>query len=124
MNVHRTVRYRMHPGSSRKHQLLHGTAGACRFVWNHMVGKLKDEYGVRDQTGLAILLYWQGVYDVAEAQLQVATGVFQRIPSKVSLQPIETAYREFFKDIKAGGKLGRKPPEVSRQVHDHTLLPD
>ena len=44
MKVHRTVRYRMHPGSSRKHQQLHGTAGACRLVWNHMVGKLKDEY--------------------------------------------------------------------------------
>ena len=32
MKVHRTVRYRLHPGSNRKHQQLHGTAGACRFV--------------------------------------------------------------------------------------------
>ena len=29
---------------------------------------------------------------------------------KSSLQPIETTYKEFFKDVKAGGKLNRKPP--------------
>ncbi len=40
MKVHRTVRYRLHPGSARKNRQLHGTAGACRFVWNHMVGFL------------------------------------------------------------------------------------
>ena len=35
MKTHRTIRFRLYPGTREKHQLLHGTAGACRFVWNH-----------------------------------------------------------------------------------------
>ena len=110
MKVHRTVRYRLHPGSSRKHQQLHGTAGACRFVWNHMVGKLKDEYefGIKpDWRYYAMEKVFTGLRNDHYKWLQE----YSAYTVKSSLQPIETAYREFFKDIKAGGKLGRKPPQ-------------
>ena len=44
MKANRTIRYRLYPATYEKHQKLHGTAGACRYVWNHFVGKLRDEY--------------------------------------------------------------------------------
>ena len=110
MKVHRTVRYRMHPGSSRKHQQLHGTAGACRFVWNHMVGKLKDEYefGIKpDWRYYSIGKVFTGLRKYNYKWLQG----YSAYVVKSSLQPIETTYREFFKDMKTGSKLGRNPPK-------------
>ena len=112
MKVHRTIRYRLHPGSSRKHQQLHGTAGACRFVWNHMVGKLKDEYefGIKPDFRHYSLCH---VFTIMRRD-DGTTKWLQDYPSKVvriSLKPIETAYREYFKDRKAGGKLNRQLPK-------------
>ena len=111
MQVHRSSRYRLHPGSSRKHQLLHGTAGACRFVWNHMVGKLKDEYefGIKPDFRHYSLCH---VFTIMRRD-DGTTKWLQDYPSKVvriSLKPIETAYKEFFKDREAGGKLNRQLP--------------
>ncbi len=111
MKVHRTVRYRLHPGSSRKHQQLHGTAGACRFVWNHMVGKLKDDYefGIKPDFRHYSLCH---VFTIMRRD-DGTTKWLQDYPSKVvriSLKPIETTYKAFFADVKAGGKLNRRPP--------------
>ena len=39
---------------------------------------------------------------------------------KSSLQPIETAYKAFFDDLEAGGKLNRKPPRFHGK---HTTIP-
>ena len=44
MKAHRTIRYRLHVGTRAKYHQLSGTAGACRYAWNHFVGKLKDDY--------------------------------------------------------------------------------
>ncbi len=44
MQVHRTIRYRVHPRTRSKVRKLFGQASACRFVWNHFVGKLRDDY--------------------------------------------------------------------------------
>ena len=117
MKVHRTVRYRLHPGSARKNQQLHGTAGACRFVWNHMVGKLRDEY---EAWGICNFSY-MSTKNVPTPGLGRTFTILRRHSYKwlqgysayivkSSLQPIETTYREFFKDVKTGGKLNRKPP--------------
>ncbi|MCY4610381.1 MAG: transposase [Gammaproteobacteria bacterium] len=109
MKVHRTVRYRLHPGSKRKHQQLHGTAGACRFVWNHMVGKLEDEYafGIRPEWRY----YSMGkVFTILRRHSYKWLQGYSANIVKNSLQPIETAYKAFFADLKTGGKLNRKPP--------------
>ena len=44
MKTHRTIRYRLHPCTQTKARKLHALAGVCRFVWNHFVGVLRDEY--------------------------------------------------------------------------------
>ena len=112
MKVPRTVRYRLHPGSARKNQQLHGTAGACRFVWNHMVGKLRDEYefGIKPDFRHYSLCR---VFTVMRRE-DGTTKWLQGYSSKavrISLKPIETAYKAFFKDRETGGKLNRKLPQ-------------
>ena len=118
MKVHRTVRYRLYPGSSQKHQQLHGTAGACRFVWNHMVGKLRDEYEAWGTCNF----YYMSTKTVPTQGLGRTFTILRRYSYpwlqgysayivKSSLQPIETTYKAFFDDLKTGGKLNRKPPQ-------------
>ncbi|MDE0612360.1 MAG: transposase [Gammaproteobacteria bacterium] len=111
MKVHRIVRYRLHPGSASKNQQLHGTAGACRFVWNHMVGKLRDEYeyGIKPDFRHYSLCH---VFTVMRRD-DGTTKWLQDYSSKVvriSLKPIETTYKKFFKDLETGRKLNRSLP--------------
>ncbi|MDE0152780.1 MAG: transposase [Gammaproteobacteria bacterium] len=118
MKVHRAVRYRLHPGSARKNQQLHGTAGACRFVWNHMVGKLRDEY---EAWGTCNLSYMSTknvptpglgrTFTVLRKHSYKWLQGYSAYIVKSSLQPIERAYQAFFKDLETGGKLNRKPPQ-------------
>ena len=118
MKVHRTVRYRLHPGSRRKHQQLHGTAGACRFVWNHMVEKLKDEYEAWGTCNF----YYMSTKTIPTPGLGRTFTILRRHSYpwlqdysayivKTSLQPIETTYKAFFDDRKNGSKLNCRPPK-------------
>lgn len=54
MAVHRAVRLRLHPKSIGKHRQMMRTAGACRAVWNYMLGHInntRDMDFVRDSSG-------------------------------------------------------------------------
>ncbi len=127
MKTHRIVRYRLYPGSSRKHRQLHGTAGACRFVWNHMVGKLRDEHEAWGSCNF----YFMSTKTVPTPGLGKTFTILRQHSYKWlqgysayivknSLQPIEMAYKAFFADVKAGGKLNRKPPRFHGK---HTTRP-
>ena len=55
------------------------------------------------------------------------TKWLQDYPSKVvriSLKPIETAYKEFFKDVKTGGKLNRQLPRFHGRYTTESSFPD
>ena len=43
---YRTIRYRLHPRTQAKHDLLAQTAGACRHVWNHFHARNKHQYRI------------------------------------------------------------------------------
>ena len=94
MKTHRTIRYRLHPGSSGKGQKLYGTAEACRFTWNHFVGKLRDDYE------------WSGRCDPRWYSLSKLFVIWRKYQEqwlqeysahivRQSLKPIETAYKKF-----------------------------
>ena len=75
-----------------------------------MVGKLKDEYefGIKPEwryfsMGKVFTLLRRHSYKWLQG--------YSAHVVKSSLQPIETTYREFFKDVKTGSKLRRKPPK-------------
>ncbi len=41
--IHRSIEYRLLPGTKSNAAKLSGIAGACRYVWNKVLGDLKDE---------------------------------------------------------------------------------
>ena len=106
MKQHRTIRYRLHPGTQAKARKLAGTAGACRFVWNHFVGKLRDEYrcygGQRVWRGKTRLTNYSWYTIGTQFTLLRRHSVpwlqdYSANVVKRSLKPIETNYRQFFK---------------------------
>ena len=96
MKAHRTIRYRLYPATHKKHQKLHGTAGACRHVWNHFVGKLKDEY---EYYGESKFRYYTRCPQFTTLRKYSHTWLqdYSANIVKKSLKPIETAYKGFFK---------------------------
>ena len=112
MIAHRTIRYRLYPATYEKHQKLHGTAGACRYIWNHFVGKLKDEYeyyGESKYHYFTIGKQFTTLRKYCDTWLQNYSANIV----KASLKPIETAYKGFFNGLcglpKFHGKYTHKP---------------
>ncbi len=95
MKTHRTIRYRLHPGSRTKARKLQGTAEACRFTWNHFVGKLRDDYkwcgrcDPRWYSNGKLFAIWR---KHQEKWLQDYSCAIVRL----SLKPIETGYKKFY----------------------------
>ena len=98
MKANRTIRYRLYPTAYRKHQQLHGTAGACRHVWNNFVGKLKDEY---EYYGESKFKYYTLCPQFTTLRKYSRTWLqdYSANIVKMSLKPIETAYKGYFKGI-------------------------
>ena len=96
MKAHRTIRYRLHAGTRAKYHQLSGTAGACRYAWNHFVGKLKDDYiayGKCDPEFYSLGKHFVLIRKHYAPWLQEYSCAIVR----GSLQPIETAYKKFYK---------------------------
>ena len=96
MIQHRTIRYRLHPQTKAKARKLAGMAGACRFVWNHFVGKLKAEYvcyGKSNYQFFALGKQFTLLRQYTYPWLQEYSANIV----KTSLKPIETNYKKFFK---------------------------
>ena len=94
MKTHRTVRYRLHPRSQSKACRLHGLAGACRFAWNNFVEVLRDEYvayGKCDPRWYSLGPRFINLRK-SDSWLQGYSCAIVRL----SLKPIETAYRQFW----------------------------
>ena len=94
MKSHRTLRYRLHPRTQAKARRLYELAGACRYVWNHFVGVLRDEYkayGTCDSRWYALGPRFTNLRK-QEKWLQEYSANIVRF----SLKPIETAYKKFY----------------------------
>ena len=96
MKTPRIIRYRLYPGTYQKHRQLHGTAGACRYVWNHFVAKLKDEYEYYGESRFNFFTLGKQFTTLRKHCDQWLQGYSAYI-IKSSLQPIEIAYKGFFK---------------------------
>ena len=101
MTAHRTIRYRLHPQTRAKAHKIAGTAGACRFVWNHFVGKLRDEYICYGRSNYrAFTLYKQ--FTLLRKYSKQWLQDYSAHIVRASLKPIETSYKEFFKGKGSG----------------------
>ena len=99
----RTVRYRLHPGSRATHRRMLGLAGACRFAWNQAIEKLRGDYAYYGQCDWRYfsLGKWFTIYRNSGYAPWLREYSFGMV--RASLKPIETAYKEFFKDPKRNG---------------------
>ncbi len=114
MKVHRTIRYRVHPGTQAKARKLAGLAGACRFVWNHFVGKLRDEYKAYGRC--KPWYYTLGKqFTLLRRHCEPWLQEYSANIVKLSLKPIETAYKKFYK------KEGGLPRFHARYVHPESF---
>ena len=96
MNISRTIRYRLYPATYQKHQKLHGTAGACRYVWNHFAGKLRDEYEYYGESKYHFFTIGKQ-FTTLRKHCHTWLQKYSSYIVKSSLRPIETAYKEFIK---------------------------
>ena len=76
-----------------------------------MVEKLKDEYefGIKPDFRHYSLCQVFTIMRRDDGTTKWLQGYSSRVV-RISLKPIETSYKAFFADVKAGGKLNRKPP--------------
>ncbi len=114
MKVHRTIRYRVHPGTQAKARKLAGLAGACRFVWNHFVGKLRDEYLAYGRC--KPWYYTLGKqFTLLRRHCEPWLQEYSANIVKSSLKPIEIAYKKFY------DKKGGLPRFHARYVHHESF---
>ncbi len=99
MKAHRTTRYRIHPQTRAKARKLWATAGACRYVWNHFVGVLRDEYVFYGQCDPRAYSLYKRFTNLRKTDpwLNEYSCTIVRAP----LKAIEINYRKFYK--KQGG---------------------
>ncbi len=92
---YRTVRYRIHANCRTKYQKMYGLAGACRYAWNHFVGKLRDEYALYGHCRF-------GFVDLSRQFTLLRRHCDRWLQEyscnivRFSLKPIEVQYRKFF----------------------------
>lgn len=97
---YRTVRLRLHPKTKSKNALLFGTADACRYAWNCVVAKLKDEY---EWTGKCGYTYFTlGKWFTTLRNQNTWLQHYSANNVKASLKPIESTYKKFFTHKDAG----------------------
>ena len=95
-----TIRYRLHPNTKVKAEKLFALSGACRHVWNHFVGKLRDDYEFYGQCDFN----WYSnnkLFTVLRNHQKDWLKDYSAAIVRHTLKPIETAYQQFFKG--AGG---------------------
>ena len=90
MKANRTIRYRLYPATYEKHQKLHGNAGACRYVWNHFVGKLKDEYEYYGESKYHSFFTIGKQFTILRKYCHTWLQNYSANIVKTSLKPIET----------------------------------
>ncbi len=96
MKTYRTIRYRLHPQTQAKAHKLHELAGACRYVWNHFVGVLQDEYKAYGKTKSS---YYSLCPRFTNLRKQVPwLQAYSYLIVRQTLKPIETSYTQFYKD--------------------------
>lgn len=96
MTTCRTIRYRLHPHTQEKAVKLHGLAEACRYTWNHFVGKLRDDYRFYGKSNPRffslgkLFVTWRRHY--ATWLQDYSMGIV-----RMSLKQIEVQYKKFYK---------------------------
>ncbi len=100
MTNYRTICYRLHPNTKAKAEKLLALSGVCRHVWNHFVGKLRDDYAFYGECDSG----WYSNNKLFTVLRNGQKDWLQDYSANIvrhTLKPIKTAYKRFF-DHKGG----------------------
>ena len=97
---HRVIRYRLKPQTKSKAKMLHRHCGASRYVWNHFVSVLRDEYlyyGKSDYRFFSLAKRFTNLRLQKKWLNELSCANVKQI-----LKGIEITYKNFFNNKEAG----------------------
>ena len=97
-----SYKFRIYP-NAKQENLIHRTFGCCRFVFNHFLAEKAEQY---KQTGRVPTRFQQ---DKELTALKKSLEWLREVDAtalQASLQSLDTAYQNFFRRVKQGGKPG------------------
>lgn len=109
-----SYKFRLYPNREQENQILR-TFGCCRFVFNHYLAQRIEAY---QETGKSPTRFVQDK-DLTTLKKQETTEWLKEVDStslQAALQDLDTAYQNFFRRVKQGGKPGF--PHF-KSKHDH-----
>ena len=109
-----SYKFRLYPNREQENLILR-TLGCCRFVFNHYLAYRKNLYEQSGQTAN----YYVCANDLTVLKKQEETAWLKEVDATAlqsSLRDLDTAYQNFFRRVKQGGKPGF--PHF-KSKHDH-----
>ena len=109
-----SYKFRIYPNIAQAQQI-HRTFGCCRFVWNHYLAQRIEAYR---ETGKSPTRFTQDK-DLTSLKKQEETIWLWEVDATAlqsSLRDLDTAYQNFFRRVKKGGKPGY-PKFKSKRNH-------
>ncbi len=109
-----SYKFRIYPNIAQAQQI-HRTFGCCRFVWNHYLAQRIEAYR---ETGKSPTRFTQDK-DLTSLKKQEETIWLREVDATAlqsSLRDLDTAYQNFFRRVKKGGKPGY-PKFKSKRNH-------
>lgn len=100
--MEKSYKFRIYPNKAQE-ELIQKTFGCCRFVYNHFLSERIEQYR---QTGKSPTQYQQ---DKSLTLLKKEFEWLQEVdsrPLKESLKDLDSSYKNFFRKIKQGEKIG------------------
>ena len=97
---HRVIRYRLKPQTRSKAKMLHRHCGASRFVWNHFVSVLRDEYVACGKSDYRFFSLAKRFTNLRKQKTWLNELSCANV--KQTLKNIETTYKNFFNNKEAG----------------------
>ena len=120
------MRFRLYPNAEQR-ILIAKTFGCCRYVYNHYLSKRKSIY---EQDGTA-LSWAECMRDLTVMKKSITwLSEVDSIALQSSIRDLDTAYRNFFRGLKSGKKIGypafksKKNPVKSYKTKRHVQLSD
>ena len=107
-----SYKFRIYPNAEQEN-LIQRTFGCCRFVFNHFLAERMEQY---EKTGKAPTRFQQDKELTALKNEFIWLREVDATALQASLQTLDTAYQNFFRRVKQGGKPGY-PKFKSKRSH-------
>ncbi len=102
--IKKAYKYRIYPNAEQA-DILNRTFGCCRYMYNYGLAKIKDAYE-KDKTIIKINEISKMIPDLKKDEQTSFLGEVSSIAIIYSLRNLDAAFKNFFRQVKKGGKAG------------------